>query len=266
LGHVRRFLDLACGTGTATILLLEASPSANLNGVDLDPVQIGLITDRFRGLGYEVRQGFELSDGAAHGKPVLTFAVGSADELPFPTGSFDCVTIFNAIHLLPNKETFLQGVERLLKPGGQFGFNSTFYAGCIPPGGNKLYFEWLRLATEYIEGKNKQLREQGQEPFKRIRGGGRAAFSNRWLSPGEWTQQLTSAGLTVDDVHERCVEVDARCFALVGAYGGLAEVLLSGYPVEAASEALQACAKEAMDRVGVSTVARNYLEVWATKS
>jgi trans-aconitate methyltransferase len=71
---VRRFLDLACGTGTVTELLLEASPSAHLNGVDLDPVQIELASRRFRERGHEVRDGFDLNGDTAHGKPVLAIA------------------------------------------------------------------------------------------------------------------------------------------------------------------------------------------------
>jgi ubiquinone/menaquinone biosynthesis C-methylase UbiE len=265
LSHVRRFLDLACGTGTVTELLLEASPSAHLNGIDLDPEQIRLICRRFRDHGYEVRRGFELSSDVAHNKPVLTFAVGSAEELPFPAASFDCVTIFNAIHLLSNKEGFLTSVHRVLEPGGLLGFNSTFYAGAIPPGGNKLYFEWLRLATEYIQKKNGQLKAEGKEPIRRVRGTRPGAFTNRWWSPQEWSDLLLKCGFQVQDVHERLVETNPRGFALVGAYGGLAEVLMSGYPVDAASEALQACAKPAMDAVNTTTVPRNYLEIWGTK-
>lgn len=262
---VKRFLDLACGTGTVTQTLVQGSPTAHLNGIDYDPVQIQLISDRFRQGGYEVRSGFELTCDVANGKPVVVFGARSADDLPFPENTFDCVTIFHAIHMMPDKEKFLAAVNRVLKPGGIFGFNSTFYAGSIPPGGNRLYFEWLRMATEYINEKNVRLKAAGKPPIKRKRGTTHGAFANRWLTGQEWTDLLAQHGLEVHDRHERVVEVDHRSFALVGAYGGLAEVLMSGYPVEESSEALQACAKPAMDAEGVDMVARNYLEIWATK-
>src|ERR687885_707864 len=98
LGHVGRFLDLACGAGAVSRLLLEAAPGAHLNGVDLDRVQIELACRGFEALGYEVRRGFALTEDVVNGKPVVTLAVGSADELPFPEDTFDCVTIANAIH------------------------------------------------------------------------------------------------------------------------------------------------------------------------
>ena len=265
LGQTRRFLDVACGNGTVTELLAKASPSAHLNGVDCDPVQIELITNRFRDVGYEVRHGFDLTSDWANDRPVLTFAEGSANDLPFPAESFDCVTIFNAAHLLPDKEDFLRGVHRVLKPGGTFGFNSTFYAGAIPPGGNNLYVQWLRLATAYIEKQNEQLKAEGKEPIKRVRGTRRGAFQNRWYSPQEWSDLLLQCGLKVKDMHERLVEASHRSFALFGAYGGLVKVLMSGYPVGCASEALQASAKPAMDAVNAVTVPRNYLEIWANK-
>jgi ubiquinone/menaquinone biosynthesis C-methylase UbiE len=265
LSDRRQLLDLACGTGTVTELLLQATPRANVNGVDMDPVQIGLITERFRAKGYRVANGFELARGEENGKPVLSFGNGSADDLPFPDGTFDCVTIANAIHLLPDKERFLAAVARVLRPGGVFGFNSTFYAGAIPAQTDRVYFEWIRRASQYIEEGNAERVAQGKPPVKRKRGTTRAAFQNRWFSPAEWTGLIEQSGLAVHDTNERLVEVDARCFALAGAYGGLAEVLMSGYPVQASSEALQACAKPAMDAVGIDLVARNYLELWATR-
>jgi len=263
---VSRLLDLACGAGTVSELLLDRAPSAHLNGVDLDPVQIGLSSEKFRKQGYEVREGVALTEDRANGKPVLTFGVGSADELPFPDATFDCVTIANAIHLLPDKAKFLKEVQRVLKPGGAFGFNTTFYAGSIPPGEDAVYFEWLQRATDYIKLKNEKLAAQGLPTIKRKKGTVPGAFRNRWQSPAEWSAWLSEAGLTTVDTNERRVEVDARGMALVGAYGGLAQVLLSGYPVEAAGEALQVAAQPAMEAVGIQVVPRNYLELWSRKS
>src|SRR5678816_3001286 len=37
-----RLLDLACGTGTVSELVLECAPDAHLNGLDLDPQQVEL--------------------------------------------------------------------------------------------------------------------------------------------------------------------------------------------------------------------------------
>lgn len=265
LGHVRRFLDLACGTGTVSELLLEQSPTAHLNGVDYDPVQIQLSAERFRKLGYEVRIGFELPNDVVGGKPVLAFAEGDAGKLPFADESFDCVTICNAIHMIDDKPGLLRSVARLLKPGGIFGFNTAFYAGSMPAGTDRLYMDWLRRATEYIADKNSQLTAAGLPPIKRQRGTTRRAFTNPWFSPEEWSKMLADASLETIDTHVRVVELSERAFVSVGAYGGMAQVLLSGFPVEIASEALQAAAIPAMRAAGATVVPRNYLEIWAQR-
>ena len=68
LAGVDRFLDLACGTGTVSRMLLEEAPGAFLNGVDLDPVQIDLAAEEFAQMGFEVRRGFDLAVGCRHGQ------------------------------------------------------------------------------------------------------------------------------------------------------------------------------------------------------
>lgn len=265
LGQVRRFLDLACGTGTVTEPLLAAAPTAHLNGIDYDPVQIDLAEDYFRRQGYAVRRGFELTDEYHDGRPELVFGVGSADELPFPDAAFDCVTIGNAIHVMPDKDKFCAEVSRVLKPGGLFGFNSAFYAGTYPKGTERHFYDWMRLATLYIDDLNQKLKAENKEPIRRIHGKSHKAFKNRWYSPEEWTDLLAKHGLLAHDVNERTVLLDERCFAAVGAYGGLAEVLLSGYPVAIASEALQSTAKASLDFYHTEALPRNWLEIWATK-
>lgn len=266
LAGVERFLDLACGTGTVSEHLLAASPAAHLNGVDYDPVQIELATAHFRERGYEVRRGFEVTNDRRDGKPVLVFGVASADDLRFPDATFDCVTIANAIHVMPDKAAFVKAAARVLKPGGVFGFNSVFYAGSYPKGTERHTYEWLKEATFYIERKNERLKAEGKPTIRRVHGTTRGAFQNRWFNPQEWCELLAEAGLKAHDVFERTVLMDERCLAAVGAYGGLAEVVMSGYPVAEASEALQATAGVALQRTGVEKLPRNWLEVWATKS
>lgn len=265
LSNVKRFLDLACGTGTVSEMLLEQSPEAHLNGIDYDPVQVELSTQRFEPLGYEVRRGFSLTDDWSGGKPVITLGVGSADELPFPEATFDCVTICNAIHLLPDKPRFLAAVARVLKPGGVFGFNSGFYAGSMPPGTDRIYMDWIQIASNLIKEKSDRQVAAGGPAIKRQRGTARGAFKNPWFTPDEWSQMLLDAGMRVQDRDERVVDLNARSFALVGAYGGLAEVLMTGFPVEEAAAALEAAALPAMVASNAKSVPRNYLEIWATR-
>jgi ubiquinone/menaquinone biosynthesis C-methylase UbiE len=265
LGDVARILDLACGNGVVSELLVRAAPQAHLSGIDYDPVQIDLIADRFLDLGYEVRRGFELTTDMAQGKPVAVFGVTSADDLPFPDASFDCVTIGNAIHMLPDKPKLLAAVQRVLRPGGVFGFNSSFYAGTMPDGTHEFYAEWLKEAVLYVDRWNAAREAQGEPRIKRVRGTTRKAFQNRWYSRQEWLEMLDRHGMSARTVDERVVMLNNRCFAAIGAYGGFADVLMSGYPVDVSSRALQATVDIALARVNATVIPRHWLEVWATK-
>lgn len=264
--RARRLLDLACGTGAVSQLLVGRHPRAHLNGIDYDPVQIDLATGVWNELGYTVRRGYELTDDFVNDKPVITLAVGSGDDLRFPDNTFDSVTIANAIHMMPDKGNFFSAVSRVLKPGGLFGFNSGFYAGCYPEGTERHMYQWLREATYFIEDWNKRLTAEGKEPIKRKHGTTRGAFQNRWLNADEWCAHLRQHGIEPVDIHERTVMMDVRCLTALVAYGGLVEVVMSGYPVEAASIALQSTAKKALDLMELPALPRKWLEVWAKKS
>jgi ubiquinone/menaquinone biosynthesis C-methylase UbiE len=262
---VGRFLDLACGTGLVSGMLLAAQPEAHLHGTDYDPVQIDLAEAHLSSLGHPVRRGFDFSEERVGGKPVVMLGVTSADDLPVPAASFDCVTICNAIHMLPDKARLLAEVNRVLRPGGRFGFNSSFYAGTYAPGTEDHLMYWVAEADQYIKRLNEERAAKGQERVKRLRGRSHGAFQNKWYSESEWVDLLAQAGLKCTYRHTRVVMLDARCFRAIAAYAGLAEVLLSGYPVEISSEALQATTERSLELCGAQALPRNYLEVWAEK-
>lgn len=265
LHHVERFLDLACGPGVVSRMLTERAPAAHLNGVDTDADHIDLACRRFMDLGYEVRRGFDLTSDVVNGRPVMTFGVGSADDLVFADGAFDCVTITNAIHLLPDKKVMVQGAGRVLRPGGLFGFTSAFYAGTFPDGTHSFYHEWMRAAAIRVLEIDRRLKAEGKPGVKRIRGTTRKAFQNRWLSPQEWTDLLAECGFEVVDLHERVLHLDGAFFASIGTYSGLAETLLSGYPLDVACEALGSTAEPTMRALDLEAVPRNWLEIWARR-
>ncbi len=263
---VRRFLDIACGNGGVSRLLLARCPRAHLNGVDIDPVQVDLALREFYRQGYAVCQGFALLDEYVAGKPVIVLGVAGGDALPYPPDSFDCVVIANAIHVMPDKPAFVHGVRRVCRPGGLFAFSSSFYAGCYPAGTEDHIVHWIREATRFIDRLNDQRRRRGEEPVRRVHGTTRGAFRNRWYSPREWTDLLAAEGFTVRSVHEEIVHLTADALSAVGAYGGLAEVLLSGYPVDVASLALRETARASLDAMRRTTLPRKWLEVVAVKT
>jgi ubiquinone/menaquinone biosynthesis C-methylase UbiE len=265
LERVHKVLDLACGTGLLTDLLLQLKPGLDVTGIDISAESLGIARALFR------EKGMLVEDGA--GEPTATNGRGrvqlierSADDLPFPPASFDLVMIGNAIHLMPDKDRFLQAVARVLKPGGSFTFNSVFYRGTFVPGSEAIYAEWMKEAVLELNARNEVLRKAGKPTIPRVRGTAGRAFDKGWLSGTEWQTKLEEHGLRVTRNCDCPVTISQRGLELVGAYGGLAEVLMSGYPVEIASECLQLAVGRAFKTLGVHEVPRNWLEITAVKN
>lgn len=263
LRGVIRVADLACGTGLLSEILFAREPGLAICAIDLDAGQIGIARAK---VGADGRGVDDLAAWRANGTGKIHLRVGSADELPYLTDrEFDLVVIGNAIHLMPDKARFLAEVGRILRPGGRLAFNSVFFTGTFPPGTEPLYSEWLKQAVLHIDEINAERACGGQPPVHRERGKGGRAFSKGWLSPEGWQAALEGAGFSVERSNLRTVPITREGLKLVGAYGGLATVLMSGYPVEVASACLQVGAERAFDLLGLESVPRHWLEITAMR-
>jgi ubiquinone/menaquinone biosynthesis C-methylase UbiE len=187
------------------------------------------------------------------GRPIFVLVEASGDCIPVADGVADVILLGNAIHCFMDKAKLLKEVCRVLRPSGLFAFNSSFYAGTMVKGTEKFYEEWMKYALHHLRG------------VSRSRGCGRPAFSNRWLTPAEYSQLLSESGLDVVGTMERVVQMSRRNFETVGAYSELASVLLSGYPVKLACEALEKAVGQAFEAVRVETVPRSWLEAISVK-
>lgn len=94
-------LEVGCGRGGGASFLSRHRGPRSTTGVDLSAAAVALCTrDR-------------------HG-PGLRFAVGDAQDLPFPEASFDVVISIESSHCYTSVPTFLAQVRRVLRPGGRF--------------------------------------------------------------------------------------------------------------------------------------------------
>lgn len=94
--------EFGCGTGTTALRL---APSAGrVVATDLSGEMIAIARKR----------------AEAEGCDNIEFAVATPDAVPWPDGTFDAALGFNVLHLVAARTAGLQGVHRLLKPGGVF--------------------------------------------------------------------------------------------------------------------------------------------------
>jgi ubiquinone/menaquinone biosynthesis C-methylase UbiE len=97
-----RVADLACGTGWSSISIARQFPGVHIDGVDVDESSIA----RARAHAGEA----EMTDRVA-----FLHADAAASE---GGGTYDLVTIFEAVHDMPNPVEVLGTARKLLKPGG----------------------------------------------------------------------------------------------------------------------------------------------------
>lgn len=95
----RRWLDVGCGTGAFTALVLDRAAPETIVGIDPSAAQV------------------------AHARGVVTapqveFREGSAIDLPFETGAFDVVVSALVIHFFPDRPTAFREMLRVTRPGG----------------------------------------------------------------------------------------------------------------------------------------------------
>lgn len=101
-GH--RILDLACGTGTLTLMLKQREPGAEVIGIDGDPKILGIARNKAQARNAAIR-----------------FDKGMSFSLPYADGSFDRVVSSLFFHHLSddNKRRTLSEVARVLKEDGE---------------------------------------------------------------------------------------------------------------------------------------------------
>jgi len=91
-----KILDLATGTGDLALALQKKLPDAEVTGVDFLPEMLEL----------------------AQRKGVRQTILGDAMKLPFPNGSFDCVTIAFGLRNMENWRAALAEMSRVLRRDG----------------------------------------------------------------------------------------------------------------------------------------------------
>ena len=96
----RRVLEI--GVGAATDFVNFARCGARLTGIDLTPAAVE-----------HARRRLELEGLEA------TVLVGSAEDLPFPDGSFDLVYSYGVLHHAAHPDRTFREVRRVLAPGGE---------------------------------------------------------------------------------------------------------------------------------------------------
>jgi SAM-dependent methyltransferase len=91
------WLDLGCGTGAFTDLILKQGAPASVIGVDPAPAQV---------------------EHAKKSFPTADFRVGNSMELPFNDNEFDVIASALVLHFIPDRQTAFAEMQRVAKSNG----------------------------------------------------------------------------------------------------------------------------------------------------
>lgn len=119
-----RVLDLGSGSGRDVYALAQlVGPTGEVVGVDMTDEQLA-VAEQHRAWHAE-RFGFA-------NVRFLQGYIERLDELDLTPGSFDVVVSNCVVNLSPDKDAVLRGVQRLLKPGGEFYFSDVYADRRVP--------------------------------------------------------------------------------------------------------------------------------------
>jgi SAM-dependent methyltransferase len=94
-----RWLDVGCGNGALTELLVQRGTAAEIQGIDPSEAQLEFARNR-------------MGAGGA------TFARGDAERLPFASARFDATVMALVLFFVPSPETGVAEMRRVTSPGG----------------------------------------------------------------------------------------------------------------------------------------------------
>jgi ubiquinone/menaquinone biosynthesis C-methylase UbiE len=232
---IRRALDLACGTGAVTQLLVERLRQLRqpVEVIAVDPSESALEKAR------------RLVGNAAR------FARGTAQAFSSVASGVDVVLFCNAIHLLPDKDHVIAEVHKALNLEGVLGFNTSFYEGCYVPGTEKFYKLWMLRSLQILK------KETGLRPDRS------KVQAMRWLTPEEYRELLERHDFKIESMEAQQALMTCESWQDISHYSEFASGALPGVPLDVAIPILQRSVAQAYDELGIDELPRNWLQVVA---
>lgn len=218
-----RFVDLACGPGAVTELILH------------------VIRERGRGLIYAVDPSLAELDRARRrvASHLVQFIQGNAENLSRLVPQVDVVLFCNAIHLIQDKGHVLREIRKVLQSRGTLAFNTTFFKGCYPQGTERFYRYWILRAAQY-------LRERGISVLRTARDD-----TMEWITPQEYAALVTSAGFVEPTWRLHEVTLSPESLEDIGQFALFVRGALPQVPLEIGADALAQAVRKAMDDVKI---------------
>ena len=240
----QKIVDLGCGSGGITNLILEKLFSSNSNNFSI------IAVDHSETILKEAKNNLKTVS-----ESILSFVQSRYEEFSSKLKEkVDLVILGNAIHYLDDKELVIKDVMKILKPNGKFAFNSSFFDGAHPEDTLRFYRKWMFKAMKIL-AKDYKLRPVKSEKIE----------SRVQLNPVQYKNVLENCGMKILSTKIRTVQVPIDGWLDISSFKDFIEGVMPGVKLEIASEALQRGVKETFDELKITFVNRNWMEIIAVR-
>jgi ubiquinone/menaquinone biosynthesis C-methylase UbiE len=235
-------VDVACGSGAVTALILEKIRGAR----DTMVIGIDMSATALRDARQKVAGAYDA---------VVEFVQARAEELSETVRrAADAVVFCNGIHYIEDKVGLVKEVYRTLRPGGIFAFNTGFFEGAMPPETAMYYRRWMlkalrKLKTEY------NLRPEHTKVEAR-----------KQLSPEQYLELLECQGFVIKSQEIVATAVTEQGYVDISRFSDFVAGALPGVPIKTASDVLVESVRETFAELeGMTAWPRNWLSIVATR-
>jgi ubiquinone/menaquinone biosynthesis C-methylase UbiE len=236
-------VDMACGTGAITRLVAQEmdQQGRQVHLVGVDPSAEAL---------RRARKSMEEMGAKAE------FIQGDTEDLPSIVRDVDVAFFCNAIHLVPDKLAAFRQMMSILLPGGMFACNSAFYEGTYVEGTERFYRLWTRRAVGLLRQEHPEVHLSREAK----------AVAMQWLRPEEYIDLLKQAGFKTVETTSQNVFISLDAWRDLGQYWLFIEGALPGIPLALAASALEHAVYQTGQELGLTEVARTWLQIIALKA
>ena len=240
-----KIVDLGCGSGGISKIIIE-----NLNRIN--SLNSSIIAVDFSEISLkEAKANLKLVSDS-----MITFVQSRYEEFSSKIkDKVDLVVLCNAIHYLDDKELVIKDVMKILKPGGRFAFNSSFFDGAHPEHTLSFYRKWMFKAMRILS------KEYNTRPVKADK-----IESRVQLNPDQYKEVLENCGMEITSAKLREVDVPIDGWLDISGFKDFIEGVMPGVSLDIASQSLQKAVRDTFKEMKLNFVQRNWMEIVATKA
>ncbi len=242
VGKQRKIVDLGCGTGGITKLILERLQSAK----DTVIYAVDHSTTALKVAAEEIGDRKDVAINYVHSE-VQNLAGAVKDKV-------DAIVYCNSIHYVPDKTALVEQIKEKLVPSGIFAFNTSFYEGSHPDDSLVFFRKWMMRSLRILKREYGLSIDKSQKVESRVQ-----------LTADNYIELVENAGFKVVVNDFNRVEVPHEGWHHISGFSDWIEGVMPGVPLDVGRQSLQKGLAQIWDEMNLKTVPRVWFSVSAAK-